>query len=95
MLFQKGNKVSAFGCEGVVDSISSNGLFVIVRFPESRDLVVFNADGKLFKWSKKVDLKNLEEASEGNSEGKSCRLLVWNGLRNVVDRLTLRKRHGK
>lgn len=59
-MFQKGDKVSAFGNTGTVKSISSNGMFVEVTFPECPSSVVFYMDGKLFQWAKEVSLVKVE-----------------------------------
>lgn len=59
-MFQVGDKVTAFGNQGVVHSISSNGMFVNVKFKDFDSLVVFNIDGRLFKWNKKPTLKKVK-----------------------------------
>jgi hypothetical protein len=59
-MFEIGDKVVAFGNEGVVHSISSNGMFLHVKFKEFESLVVFNIDGRLFKWNKKPTLKKVK-----------------------------------
>lgn len=60
-MFQKGDKVSAFGCTGVVKCISNDGHFVEVTFPEAPGTVIFNIDGKLFRWAKEVSLTKILE----------------------------------
>lgn len=52
-----GDRVSAFGNRGTVKKISENGMFLIVRFDNTEDDMVFYRDGKLFKWNKKPTLK--------------------------------------
>lgn len=56
-----GDKVQAFGNTGVIKRLSDNGLFLIVKFDNVEDLVVFYTDGKLFKWNKEAILKKAEE----------------------------------
>lgn len=52
-----GDRVSAFGNRGTIKKISENGMFLIVRFDNTEDDMVFYRDGKLFKWNKKPTLK--------------------------------------
>lgn len=59
MPFTKGDKVTAFGNEGVVKNISDNGMFLIVKFNDFESTVVFNKDGRLMKWHKEVSLRKL------------------------------------
>lgn len=60
-MFQVGDKVTAFGCIGVVKQISDNGMFVYVRFNEFDGLVNFNIDGRVTSWHKDVSLKKVVE----------------------------------
>lgn len=60
-MFQMGDRVMAFGSRGNVHSLSSNGLFVMVKFDDFDSLVVFNTDGKMFKWNKKPILKKVKK----------------------------------
>ena len=59
-LFATGDKVTAFGNKGVVKSISSNGLFLLVKFEDFDSIVIFNIDGKQTAWHKEASLKKEE-----------------------------------
>lgn len=59
-MFKVGDRVAAFGNRGVVHSISINGMFLNVKFNDSDSLVVFNIDGRIFRWNKKPILKKLK-----------------------------------
>lgn len=56
--FSAGDKVTAFGNEGFVKSVSANG-YLEVSFPEAPATVIFRTDGKLFGWSKVPVLRKL------------------------------------
>jgi hypothetical protein len=59
--FKVGDIVTAFGNKGVVVSLSKDGSFVNVKFKECEfSSVVFNSDGKLFRWNKKPALKKVK-----------------------------------
>lgn len=56
--FQKGDKVEAFGCKGIVKGYSVNNLYVEVNFPEfPHSVVSFHPDGKLSQWHKVPSLR--------------------------------------
>jgi hypothetical protein len=57
MEFKVGDKITAFGNAGIIKSLSPNGLFLIVRFTDVDHDVIFNTDGRLFKWNKTPILK--------------------------------------
>jgi preprotein translocase subunit YajC len=50
-----GDKVTAFGNVGTVKSVTE--LHIIVKFDDFDSQVVFNKDGKLMSWHKKVSLR--------------------------------------
>ena len=58
---QVGDEVRAFGNKGVVKKLSENGMFLIVKFDDFPDPVVFNLDGKLMAWHKKPSLKKVQK----------------------------------
>ena len=60
-MFQVGDRVVAFGNRGNVHSLSQNGLFINVKFDDFDSIVVFNTDGKMFKWNKKPILKKVKK----------------------------------
>jgi hypothetical protein len=60
MSFSVGDKVRAFGNKGKVKSLSTNGMFVVVRFDNTEHDVIFYLDGKLFKWNKLPILKKVK-----------------------------------
>lgn len=57
-LFQKGDKVEAFGNIGEIRSVGPEG-HLIVKFEDFESTMVFNNDGKLMKWHKHVSLKKV------------------------------------
>lgn len=57
--FQKGDKVTAYGNVGEVKSVSENGMFVVVKFPEFDSNVIFNIDGRHASWCKEVSLRHV------------------------------------
>lgn len=50
--FQPGDLVTAFGCNGVVKKLSDNGMFLEVTLEGAPSTIIFDLDGKLFKWAK-------------------------------------------
>lgn len=62
-MFEIGEKVRAFGNSGVVKSLSKNGMFLEVKFNKVDTTVVFNIDGRLFKWNKVPSLKKIKKRS--------------------------------
>ncbi len=58
--FAPGVSVTAFGCNGVIKRLSDNGMFLLVKFDDCPDLVVFTLEGKLFSWAKEPQLKAIE-----------------------------------
>lgn len=56
--FAVADKVSAFGNEGFVKSVSANG-YVEVSFPDAPTAVIFRTDGRLFSWCKCPSLVKL------------------------------------
>lgn len=57
--FSPGDKVIAFGNVGEVKKISTNGLFVEVKFSDFDSIVTFYLDGKFSKWHKEPSLRKL------------------------------------
>lgn len=57
--FKASDKVAAFGCNGVVKKISDNGMFLEVVLEGAPTTMLFQLDGKLFKWSKCSSLEKL------------------------------------
>jgi hypothetical protein len=55
-----GDRVKAFGNKGTIKKISENGMFLIVRFDDTNDDMIFYRDGRLFKWNKKPILRKIE-----------------------------------
>jgi hypothetical protein len=60
-MFKIGDKVRAFGNRGVVKTISKNEMFVEVKFDKVETTVIFNIDGRVFKWNKYPILKKIKE----------------------------------
>ena len=66
-MFEIGDKVAAFGNRGYIKSISVNGMFLNVKFDDCDNLVVFNIDGKIFRWNKKPALKKIKQRKKGET----------------------------
>lgn len=57
--FSTGERVKAFGNLGTIKSLSSNGMFLEVKFDNVDQTVVFLIDGRIFSWNKKPSLKKV------------------------------------
>lgn len=57
--FNIADKVTAFGNEGFVKSISTNGMFIEVSFPDSPTTIIFTIDGRVHNWNKSPSLRKL------------------------------------
>lgn len=58
--FHVGERVRAFGNLGTVKSLSTNGMFLEVKFDKIDHTVVFLIDGRIFSWNKKPTLKKIK-----------------------------------
>lgn len=57
--FSIGERVRAFGNLGTIKSLSTNGMFLEVKFDKVEHTVVFLRDGRIFGWNKKPTLKKI------------------------------------
>lgn len=65
MSFKVGDKVKAFGCEGIVTKIGPLGEMVTVNFNADSDFIeFFYPDGKLRTWHKEPSLVLVERAKK-------------------------------
>lgn len=57
--FIVGDSVKAFGNTGTVKSISANGMFLEVQFPEAQATTVFTICGRVHAWNKRPSLEKV------------------------------------